>query len=376
MRVAIVQPTVGVVTETFIRAHADKLPAETSVISGLLPHIDDRAVLNASSSSLASIVWNLVRGVRPEGDLVRWSYTCGYLRALKRVKPDVVLAEYGHMGVIVCRACAKLGIPLVVHFHGADAWSSDVLLKYGNDYGKMFASANLFVSVSKEMTDQLAALGAPPDRVKQNVYGVDINEFSRIDPGESEPIFLSVGRFVEKKAPHLTILAFGKLIESFPSARLRMVGDGPLLTVCRDLVSHLGVKESVDFLGAQDHQQVAREMKLARAFVQHSVAASNGDREGTPVAIIEACASGLPVVATRHAGIPEVVEHEVTGLLVAERDVSSMADSMLRFCRDPAFAARCGRLARQKAVSDFSMQRSIDGLWSIIQKAASEGARI
>ena len=114
-------------------------------------------------------------------------------------------------------------------------------------------------------------------------------------------------------------------------------------------------------------------MESARAFVQHSVEAPSGDAEGTPVAVLEAGASGLPVVATRHAGIPDVVIEGKTGLLVEEHDVAGMADAMLRLIDDPPLAANLGAAARDHVRAHFSMERSIDRLWRIIAPCCEGG---
>ena len=180
------------------------------------------------------------------------------------------------------------------------------------------------------------------------------------------PVIVAVGRLTEKKAPHLTILAFAQVLSRHPNARLRIVGDGPLRGVCRDLVKSLHIREAVTFLGAQPPHIVFDELQGARCFVQHSLEAADGDREGTPVSIIEAGACGLPVVATRHAGIPDVVQHGKTGLLVDEWDVDGMAANLEQLLIDPGLATRLGSSARERVESKFSMQRHIDQLWSIV----------
>ena len=152
-----------------------------------------------------------------------------------------------------------------------------------------------------------------------------------------------------------------------PAARLRMIGDGPLWGPCLDLAKALAISDAVTFLGPQPHEVVKEEMRRARCFVQHSVEAQSGDSEGTPVAILEAGASGLPVVSTRHAGIPDVVVEGETGLLVDEFDVRAMAAHMLRLAREPNLAADLGRAARQRMESHFSNEKSLSRLWSIIE---------
>src|ERR1017187_829454 len=150
---------------------------------------------------------------------------------------------------------------------------------------------------------------------------------------------------------------------------MTMIGDGPLLNPCRQLVQALGLQGVIEFMGPQVPDVVAARMRKARAFVQHSVRAMNGDSEGTPVAVIEAQASGLPVVATRHAGIRDVVLDGDTGVLVDELDLDGMAEGMIRLVRDSEVAGRMGRAGRQNAIDRFSLPASIKQLATVIERA-------
>ena len=125
-----------------------------------------------------------------------------------------------------------------------------------------------------------------------------------------------------------------------------MIGGGPLFERCVELADDLGVSGSVEFPGFLPHEELAAVQRSARAFVQHSMEAPSGDSEGMPVAILEAAASGLPVVATRHAGIPDAVIDGVTGFLVDEGDVAAMSARMIQLAIDPALAAEFGVRAR------------------------------
>jgi glycosyltransferase involved in cell wall biosynthesis len=185
---------------------------------------------------------------------------------------------------------------------------------------------------------------------------------------------LAVGRFVEKKAPQLTLRAFVNVLGNMPEARLRMIGDGPLLEECRDLADRLRIANAVTFLGAQSHETVREEMRTARCFVQHSVEAANGDCEGTPLGILEAGATGIPVISTRHAGIPDVVVEGNTGFLVEERDVDGMAENMLRLAQNSELAGRLGHAARKRIESEFSEKRSLGQLWAIIERCIEKSS--
>lgn len=356
-------------TETFLRAHAEHLPGVVGVIFGRLPRLQDQPFLPAGAAACGWSLLELLRGRTPGRHGESWVQCNTYSRLLKRLAPDVVLAQFGPTAVRLVPPCRRLNIPLVAHFHGFDASADDVLEKYRTGYRDLFSSAACLVVVSEAMRTRLIAEGAPPEKTVVNVYGVDCARFGGADPQKAPPVFLAAGRFVPKKSPHSTIRAFAKVYRQNDQARLRMIGDGPLLEECRRLAGLLDVEPAVTFLGAQPHEAVAREMRRARAFVQHSVRASNGDCEGTPVAILEAGASGLPVVATRHGGIPEVVVDGTTGLLVDEFDVPAMAEQMRLLAADPELAGRLGRAARQHICDHHSMSQSIERLVSILRQA-------
>jgi glycosyltransferase involved in cell wall biosynthesis len=283
-----------------------------------------------------------------------------------------VLAEYGPVGASVREACRCEKVPLVVHFHGYDASKQEVLDSLRDEYLKMFQEAAGIIAVSRSMARKLVELGAPKSKVCYLPYGVDCERFSGAVPAMNPPRFVAVGRFVEKKAPHMTLMAFATALATFPEAKLTMIGDGPLMGVCKDLAGSLKLHKSVQFLGAQSHDVVRQQMRSARAFVQHSVVSSDGDCEGTPVAIVEASSMGLPVVATRHAGIPDVVIEGRTGLLADERDTETMAQHLVRLAADVSFSEELGRNGSQFVRSALRSEACISHLVSIL-RAAMQG---
>jgi colanic acid/amylovoran biosynthesis glycosyltransferase len=353
-------------TETFIRAHAERLPAKTVIVHSWRPSIGDHTVL-----SLPRLVYHKLVRTLFRTDLER-EKTAAYLKVFREYDVVAVLAEYGGCGVWCAEACRQAGVPLIVHFHGHDASDREVLKMFEDTYAGMFAQADAVIAVSHAMEQQLISLGAPREKIHYNPCGVDTGQFGGADPARAEPVFIAVGTFREKKGPHLTIAAFARVHQVCPEARLRMIGPGVLLDQCRELTKELGIAEAVTFLGAQAHSVVEQEMSRARCFVQHSVVAPSGDSEGTPVAVLEAGATGLPVVSTRHAGIPDVVIEGETGFLVAEHDVEGMAERMLRLAQDPALAARLGEQARKHIAENFSMDRSLGQLWTIINSCIME----
>jgi glycosyltransferase involved in cell wall biosynthesis len=213
-------------------------------------------------------------------------------------------------------------------------------------------------------------LGCPKEKLVYNVYGPK-NGFLDIKPKFTKLQFISIGRFVDKKAPYYTILAFKKVQEEFPEAKLIMAGNGSLLNMCKNLVRYYKLEDSVEFTGIITPKMFMVYLKESLAFVQHSITAENGDAEGTPVAILEASAAGIAVVSTIHAGIPDVIEDGRTGLLVQEHDVMGMARNMIRLIEEPNLAQELGSKGKENIKNNFTLQRHIDVLDSLIEKCTT-----
>jgi colanic acid/amylovoran biosynthesis glycosyltransferase len=367
--ICIVSPGEPAYSETFVRAHIERLPAETHVLYGgpLPTHADGEPLVTEYSLSqrVRFRVERQFRGLLWDGEAKQ---AAAIERFVRQHEVQAVLAEYGPTGVAMMELCQRMGLPLIVHFHGFDAYRLDVLNgTVGKRYPDLFAAASALVVVSTAMQDQLMDLGAPKPKLHYNPYGIDLALFHAANPASNPPTFVAVGRFVDKKAPYLTLMAFAELARRVPAARLIMAGDGDLWEACQRMAHVLGVAAAVEFRGVCSHSQVANLMQQGRGFVQHSVSAFSGDSEGTPVAILEASAAGLPIVATRHAGIPDVVVEGETGFLVDEGDVAAMAEAMLSLALEPQLAARMGQAGRRRIEWCFSMEKSIGNLWRIIE---------
>lgn len=378
MRICIALPKVGRTTETFIAAHLERLPGEKVVLAGFpIPDSfgDGTPLLPRKlSKRMYRTVWESIHKRTPSESRQHFLIE-SIADFLATQKIDVVLAEYGQIGSVMTAPCRAASVPLVVHFHGADAWERSLLSHHSRSYAEMFREAASVIAVSKDMYHQLLSIGAPEETVRYSTYGVEPSRFHGASPASTLPHFVSVGRFVDKKAPILTLLAFQRVHDAMPSTRLTMIGDGPLLSSCREWVAAVDLGDAVHFPGALSSDEVAKHLQSARAFVQHSVTAESGDKEGTPLAILEAGCSGLPVVATFHAGISDVVIDGHTGLLVRERDVQGMAEGMLKLADSPELAETLGRAAADRVRQHFHIDQSIDRLNQILSAAISSNTR-
>ena len=381
-RLAIVIPERNVVSESFLSSHIEGLVDDPLVVWGSprpLFHGDNEGLLSGFWATAAKML-ALGRGMtaeRAHGAIGRRLPNPVYSRALaqflKRGRVEVVLAEYGPTAVTIMEACSISRTPLVVHFHGFDAYQEETVIDLRESYERLFQTASRVVAVSSHMLAHLVNLGSPPERTVCNSCGVDTQRFQGARPEAAPPLLVALGRFVEKKGPALTLQAFALVHGEESQSRLVMLGDGPLRDACVDLAKELGVDQQVDFPGIIDHDEVVGWMRGARCFVQHSLRAVGGDSEGTPVAVLEASSCGLPVVSTRHGGIVEAVRDGVSGFLVDEGDVRAMADQMLRLVRDPALAATLGAAGRRHIVSNYSAEKSLSRLRAVLLEAAREG---
>ncbi len=365
---AILSPYENAYSETFIHAHK-QLPFNIFFYCNGKNYVPTQLSGTKKLVRISHKVYFKLKSVLNRKS-TRAEYALRYL--LKKNKIDCVLAEYGVTAAASLKVIQSLRLPLIVHFHGFDASKKDVLLKFKEKYIETFKYAQFVVSVSKRMSRDLIELGCPEEKIILNTYGPNRDFFDIKPDPEKKQQFIAIGRFVEKKAPHLTIMAFSKVAKKYPDARLLFGGKGKLLNECKDLVKELGIEEQVLFLGTQSRAQIMGLFAASLAFVQHSVTAESGDSEGTPVAILEASAAGLPVIATRHAGIPDVIEHGKTGLLIEEGDVEGMADYMMRLYENPEQAKMMGYEGSQNIGLHFTMEKHLNRLTEIINIAMGD----
>lgn len=288
-------------------------------------------------------------------------------------RPDAVLAHYGPSGLALAEPCELLRIPLVVHFHGYDAYRHDILANQGRRYPWLFAKAQAVVAVSAAMEAQLLRLGARADRLHRCVYGVDLGRFPASDLPEGPLRLLFVGRMVEKKWPLGLLRAFGQAHAQAPDLRLQMVGDGELSGECKAWADASGLGAVVEFSGSCPPEGVAQALRGAHVLVQPSLQTPDGDNEGTPLAVLEAMAAGRAVVGSRHAGIGEVVADGETGLLFAPGDGDALCAALLRLHGDRELVRRLGVAARRQAVAEHAQRDYHLKLWRLLGHVAALG---
>ena len=281
---------------------------------------------------------------------------------------DAIHCEFGPMGRFML-PMLDAGIvqgPLSVAFYGYDITRE--LLIHGDDvYKELFARAKVLLPNSTFLAERLLAAGAPKDKVTLHRLGIRTEDFAPVDRGGRRGMAtaLGVGRFVEKKGFEFAIRAMADPRTS-DTWRLRLVGDGVLRPSLERLVHSLGLEDRVEFLGWRSHEEVTRLMGESDLFLAPSVTAEDGDMEGMPLVIAEAMATGLPILSTRHSGIPDAAREGQNAVLVTERDVAGLVDGLGHFA-DPTRRLTAGKASIGIVEGDFQADIQGDRLLQILE---------
>lgn len=360
--VAIATVNKNAYSETFIKAQIELLPAKLVLYGDFLPiyYGNNNRIKNKYKSKINQLTQLIFKKTI-------FSHDSDFVNVLKKHKIDTVLAQYGPAGVKLIDICKRANVSLIVHFHGFDASEFDTLNHYRIGYQRMFVEAKKIIAVSQTMKKKLVSLGCAEAKIALITYGPNPIFYDN-KPRFTSNTFFAIGRFVDKKAPYLTLMAFYEFLKEYPDAKLKMAGSGELLNTCKNMVKAWNIQNSVTFLGVIEPEQTKIEMENAIAFVQHSVVADNGDSEGTPVAVLEAQAAGLPVISTYHAGIPDVVVNNQTGFLVNETDIIAMKVAMVKIYGNRILAEEMGQNGRDRIQNEFSMELYINKLRAVVNE--------
>jgi colanic acid/amylovoran biosynthesis glycosyltransferase len=254
-------------------------------------------------------------------------------------------------------------VPKLVSFYGYDCSSFPrSYLGFGRYYlSHVFRNIDYVLAMSEDMRDDLVGLGCPEAKVIVHYYGTDVRNFKhdREYRERGHVTLLIVSSLDEKKGHRYILDALQQLEPSLQARiRLRIVGSGPLEGELKRFVNSNGLRDIVTFVGPRKYlsHEFLQEFYDADIFIHPSVTAPNGDKEGIPGAIIEAMATGLPVIATYHAGIPHVVRHQETGLLVAEKDVGALSECIRRLVLDAGVRKTIGLKAQDDAQNRLDLE--------------------
>jgi len=360
MKLAVLAPHLGCRSETFIRRHIDDLlPGKTVLVSNKREkpfggHWDvecPKLLMNVELNRLNFKMRNHLggfwgRSLNGESRVVE--------RFLRQQKVTVALGEYLDFSIDWCHLMDRLKIAYFIQAHGIDVSSYLCDRKRAEEVAYICRNVAGIFTRSEFHRNRLLEIGFSENKLYVNPGGVTVDQEWKVRERGEYIFCLAVGRIVPKKGPIFLLDAFRRAAQNCPRLRLDYVGSGPLFPAMRQYVQAHRMGEVVTLHGGVEPGRLAELQARANLFLQHSITdPDTGDEEGLPAAIQEAMGQSLPVVSTRHAGIPEAVEHEITGLLSSPGDSKEMARMILLMAEDEKGAAEMSLRAWKKASRDY-----------------------
>ena len=291
---------------------------------------------------------------------------------LERHGADLMHIYFGHTGVHLLPFIEQWDKPCVVSFHGADVAQKPEIKDYPAKLRRLFKAVPLVFARSQSLVDRLVHLGCPPEKLRINRTGIPLNEFPFIDRQPRQDgkwRVVQACRLIPKKGVATSLRAFAIFKKDNPGAEFFIAGKGPLQSELEMLAGGLGILRDVHFVGFLPQPKLLELYASSQLFLHPSEISPNQDQEGVPNSVLEAMATGLPVVATRHGGIPEAVDHGRTGFLVAEEDHVGLANAMQLITSSPASLKQMGEHAHAAVVERFGQDAQIDLLESFYEEA-------
>jgi colanic acid/amylovoran biosynthesis glycosyltransferase len=291
---------------------------------------------------------------------------------LERHGADLMHIYFGHTGVHLLPFIEQWDKPCVVSFHGADVAQKPEIKDYPAKLRRLFNAVPLVFARSQSLIDRLVHLGCPPEKLRINRTGIPLNEFPFVDrepPLDGKWRVVQACRLIPKKGVATSLRAFAIFKKDNPGAEFFIAGKGPLQHELEMLAGGLGILRDVHFVGFLSQAKLLELYASSHLFLHPSEISPNQDQEGVPNSVLEAMATGLPVVATRHGGIPEAVEHGRTGFLVAEEDHVGLANAMHSITSSSAAFKQMGERAHGAIVERFGQDAQIGQLESFYEEA-------
>jgi glycosyltransferase involved in cell wall biosynthesis len=277
-----------------------------------------------------------------------WQISHRELRALQTILSKTAASllhiYFGQIAVHLLPLIRSWKKPSIVSFHGADVTVDMNKPAYREATRQMLDAVKLVLVRSESLRRAVIDLGCDERKIEIQRTGIPLDEFPFRErdfvTAATQWRFVQAGRLIEKKGLPVTLRAFALFLGHHPSANLTIAGEGPLLGELQKLAGELNIDHRVSFTGFVSQEQLREIYDESHIFVHPSQTGHDGNQEGIPNSMLEAMASGLPVFATQHGGIPEAIENGVSGALVPERDHEKLATALLDAVKDPGFLLR------------------------------------
>jgi len=286
---------------------------------------------------------------------------------------DIIHCHFGPIGErgVLLKELGVFEGKIITAFHGSDM--SFYVRKHGSDvYNFLFDKGDLLLPISERWRGKLIKMGCDQRKIVVHRMGINTSKFRFSPRSNNKNIkLLTVGRFVEKKGIEYGIKAVARELKKHPNIVYKIAGDGPLRSQLEHLIEELEVENNIKLLGWQTQLDIARLILESNIMIAPSVTSAEGDQEGIPVILMEALATGLPVITTKHSGISELVQDGKSGFLVPERDVDSLVEKIKYLIEHPEIWPGLGRAGRKYVEEHYDINKLNDRLEKIYIKLIS-----
>ena len=303
-----------------------------------------------------------------------WQITQGevdqILTVLQQSEAKLLHIFFGNVAIHLLPLIRQSPIPVVTSFHGSDVAGSMASPAYAKARKELFDRCALIPCRSEQLARGVELLlGCPVEKIRlMRTILPDIPFVPRHTPADGVWRLVQASRLIAKKGIPTSLRAFAKFLEHFPNSTFTIAGEGPLENDLRAEAERLEIDSRVEFVGFLPQDELQGLFSVSHIFL-HPSETVNGDVEGVPNAMLEAMAGGLPVVATRHGGIPEVVIDNESGFLCAEGDAEQIAMALVRLASDPSLYTKTSEIAAASVREQFSAEKQIAAIEDIYQQA-------
>jgi len=291
-----------------------------------------------------------------------WQISSGELRTLTNVlekrNAQLLHIYFGQIGVHLLPLIRGWRHPSIVSFHGADVMVDMHKPAYREVTRQMLDAVKLVLVRSESLRRAIVDLGCDQNKIEIQRTGIPLQEFpfrEHVFPQNGEWRLVQAGRLIEKKGLPMTLRAFASFLERYSTATLTIAGEGPLLGELQKLACELRIENRVSFPGFISQERLREIYYSSHIFLHPSETGSDGNQEGIPNSMLEAMATGLPVFATQHGGIPEAIENGISGVLVAEHNDKELTRALLDAVQDPDFLSGMARKGAEAVRKNFNL---------------------
>ncbi|PCI08419.1 MAG: glycosyltransferase [Gammaproteobacteria bacterium] len=353
-------------SETFIAAQGKFLKKYSPLFTGLTNNNTGREMLGeAPCFVLEDYTKNLQvsKFLNRRGILNK-----NWLNDIKQHSPKIIHAHFLKDGMDALALKEKLSIPLITTLHGHDITKKEKKSIFSKSRAHFFQQVDKVIAVSDYIYKHAVNNGCPEDKLVTHFIGIDVEKFDKPRDETTSPTLLFVGRLVEKKGCIYLLRAMKTLSTKYPELKLTIVGEGNLYHELHHFVATN--KLNVEFVGRETAEQIRDRLTKAWVFVAPSITANNGDAEGLGMVFLEAQALKVPIVSFRSGGITQAIEHEKTGLLCDEKDISSLSEYIAYFLNSETERIKTGSQGRQRVEKYFDVRKQcglLDNIYDSIR---------